>query len=93
MLLNRSNRQPAQDLGKRALRLLKQPAGSGPQRDGRSHWVPFRPGAAPASGGEGIGVVPVPVGPGVVLETSTAPGGTRNELLRSLCQVCVCVCG
>jgi hypothetical protein len=24
---------------------------SGPQRDGRSHWVPFRPGAAPASGG------------------------------------------
>lgn len=33
------------------------------------------------------GIVPIPVGPGVVLESSAAAGGTRQELLRSLCQI------
>ena len=34
-----------------------------------------------------VGIVPIPVGPGVVLESSAAAGGTRQELLRSLCQI------
>lgn len=32
-------------------------------------------------------MVPIPIGPGVVLECESTPGGTRVELLRSLCQL------
>lgn len=85
-------------LGRRAVRLVKREPVMGPgglglggEREVKSHWVPFHPSSWQANAGVddkgGGGVVPIPIGPGVILESSAVAGGTRQEALRSLCQV------